>query len=130
MIEEFSLKDRESRASHHLKVHAFLMLERVASSKEFLISVLLEAEGKFIGKTSLGTVTEGQEIWLSLLWDKPQQRFVGSYQAAGSKPIVSFVPFTLPAAADATIPTDFSMLKNFVLNSARNNAALADESKN
>jgi hypothetical protein len=118
------------KGSPHLEVQAFLILERVASSKEFLVSVLFEAEGKFIGKTFLGTVTEGQEILLSLCWDKPQQRFVASSQAAGSKPIVSFVPFTLPGAVDATIPTDFSMLKNFVLNSARNNAAQAHENKN
>jgi len=42
------------------------MLKRVAGSKDLLVSVLLQAEGKFIGEGSLGTVVEGQEIWLSL----------------------------------------------------------------
>jgi len=121
---------KDSGANRHLKVHAFLMLERAASSKEFLISVLLEAEGKFIGKTSLGTVTEGQEIVLSLRWDQPQKRFVASSRAAGSTPILSFIPFASPGAADPIAPSDFSMLKNFVLNSARNNAAQAHENKN
>jgi len=85
-------------ASHHLEVQAFLMLERVAGSKEFLVSVLLQADGQFIGKTSLGTVAEGQEILLSLRWDKPKQRFVASSQAAGSAPVLSFIPFASPGA--------------------------------
>jgi hypothetical protein len=121
---------KETGSSHHLKVQAFLMLERVAGSNEFLISVVFQAEGQFLGKTSLGTIAEGQEVLLSLCWDKPQQRFVASSQAAGSKPIVPFVPFTLPAAVDAAIPAEFSMLKNFVLNSATKNAAQAHENKN
>ncbi len=89
---------RDNAASHRLEVHAFLMLERVAGSKEFLVSVLLQADGQFIGKTSLGTATEGQEILLSLRWDKPKQRFVASSQAAGSAPVLSFIPFSSPGA--------------------------------
>jgi hypothetical protein len=95
-MKEFSLKD--TVASHHLEVQAFLTLERVAGSKDFLISVLLQAEGQFIGKTSLGTVAEGEEILLSLRWDQPKQRFVASSQAAGSTPILSFIPFPSPGA--------------------------------
>lgn len=121
---------KDSGANRHLKVHAFLMLERAASSKEFLISVLLEAEGKFIGKTSLGTVTEGQEIVLSLRWDQPQKRFVASSRAAGSTPILSFIPFASPGAADPIAPSDFSMAKNFVLNSGVSNNTEIHENKN
>src|SRR5260370_10169506 len=84
--------------SHRLEVQDLLMLERVAGSKEFLVSVLLQADSQFIGKTSLGTVTEGQEILLSLRWDKPKQRFVASSQAAGSVPVLSFIPFASPGA--------------------------------
>jgi hypothetical protein len=91
------LKDIESSASHHLEVQAFLMLERVAG-QEFLISVLLQADGQFIGKTSLGTVTEGQEIWLSLRWDQPEERFVATAQSAASAPVLSFIPFASPGA--------------------------------
>ncbi len=98
IIEEFSLKDKESSASHRLEVEAFLMLERVAGSKEFLVSVVLQADGQFIGKTSLGTAAEGQEILLSLRWDKPRQRFVASSQAAGNMPVLSFIPFASPGA--------------------------------
>jgi len=39
--------------SHRLEVQAFLILERVFGSKEFRVSVLLHADGQFIGKTSL-----------------------------------------------------------------------------
>lgn len=85
-----------ARKKHHLEVQAFLILERIAGSNEFLVSVLLQAEGQFIGKASLGTVAEGQEIFLSLRWDKPRQRFVASSQAAGSVPILSFIPFAPP----------------------------------
>src|SRR3989442_12471161 len=93
---EFSLKD--SGTSHRLEVQAFLILERVPGSKEFLVSVLLQADGQFIGKTSLGTAAEGQEILLSLRWDKPKQRFVASSQAVGSAPFLSFIPFSSPGA--------------------------------
>src|SRR5579859_616322 len=79
--EEIPLK--VGKGSQHIEVQAFLILERVTDSKHFLISVLLQSGGRFIGKTSRGTVTEGQEIWLSLRWDQPQQRFVASSQAAG-----------------------------------------------
>ncbi len=92
------MKDNDSVTNHRLEVQAFLMLERVAGSKEFLVSVLLQADGQFIGKTSLGTAAEGQEILLSLRWDKPKQRFVASSQAAGSVPVLSFIPFSSPGA--------------------------------
>src|SRR6266481_3430988 len=124
---EFSLKD--SGTTHRLEVQAFLILERVAGSKEFLVSVLLQADGQFIGKTSLGTVTEGQEILLTLRWDKPKQRFVASSQATGSVPILSFIPFASPGAAAAIVPPDFSMAKSFVLNSGGSNNAEAHENK-
>lgn len=107
-------------ASHRSKVHAFLILERVPGSKEFLVSVLLQADGRYIGQTSLGIVAEGQEILLSLSWDQPMQRFVASAQAAGSVPILSFIPFTSPSTADNIVSAEFSMAKRFVLNSATN----------
>jgi len=125
---EFSLKD--SGTTHRLEVQAFLILERVAGSKEFLVSVLLQADGQFIGKTSLGTVAEGQEILLSLRWDQPRQRFVASSQVAGSVPILSFIPFASPDAADALVPPEFSMVKNFVLNSDSSNNTEAHENQN
>jgi hypothetical protein len=108
---------RDNGASHHMEVQAFLILERAPGSREFDVSVLLRADGLFIGKTSLGTVAEGQQILLSLRWDQPKQRFVASSQAAGGVPILSFIPFASPMAADAIVPPDFSMSKNFVLNS-------------
>lgn len=90
--------------SQRLEVQAFLILERIAGSKDFLISVLLQSDGRFIGKSSLGTVAEDKEISLSLGWDKPRQRFVASSQVAGSTPILSFVPFVSPSAAPAVVP--------------------------
>jgi hypothetical protein len=128
VVKEFSLKDRS--ASHHLEVQAFLILERVGDSRDFIVSVLLQAEGQFIGKASLGTVAEGQEIWLSLRWDQPTLRFVASSQAAGGVPILSFIPFSSPVAADAIVPPDFSMSKNFVLNSDVSNDTEAQENHN
>lgn len=120
----------QSGAGHCLKVDAFLVLERVASSKEFLVSALLQANGQFFGKTSLGIVAEGQEILLSLRWDKPKQRFVASSQAAGGTPILSFIPFTLPGAAHDAIPPEFSMAKSFVVNSGVSSNAEAHENQN
>ena len=111
---------RDNGASHRLEVQAFLILERVPGSKEFDVSVLLQANGQFIGKTPLGTVAEGREILLSLRWDKPRQRFVASSKAAGSMPVLSFIPFASSVAADVIVPSDFSMAKSFVLNSATN----------
>ncbi len=116
---------RDRVASHGEKVHAFLILERVSGSKEFLVSVLLQADGQLIGQTSLGIVAGGQEILLSLSWDQPMQRFVASSQAAGSGPILSFIPFASPGAADSIVPSGFSMAKSFVLNSAAHDAAEA-----
>ena len=116
---EFTLKDKDSGASHQVKVHAFLILERVADSKESLVSVLLQADGRCIGQTSMGIVAEGQEILLSLCWDKLKQHFVASSQVAGNEPILSFIPFALPGAADP-VPADFSMAKRFVLNPSTN----------
>lgn len=118
-----------SGATHHLKVHAFLIVERLAGSKEFLVSVLLRADGQFIGKTSLGTVAEGQEILLSLRWDQPSQRFVASSRAGGGVPILSFIPCVSPMTTDATIPPDFSMSKDFLLNSAGSNNAQTQEAR-
>jgi len=111
---------RDNGASHHLEVQAFLILERVADSKEFLVSVLLQADGRCIGQTSLGIVAEGQEVLLSLSWDQPMQRFVASSQAAGSVPILSFIPFTSSGTAHDAVSPEFSMAKSFVLNSATN----------
>jgi hypothetical protein len=120
----------QSGAGHCLKVDAFLVLERVASSKEFLVSALLQANGQFFGKTSLGIVAEGQEILLSLRWDKPKQRFVASSQAAGGTPILSFIPFKLPGAAHDAVPPDFSMAKSFVVNSDVSSNSEAHENQN
>ena len=121
---------KDSGTTHRLEVQAFLILERVAGSKEFLVSVLLQADGQFIGTTSLGTVAEGQEILLSLRWDQPRQRFVASSQVAGSVPILSFIPFASPDTADALVPPEFSMVKNFVLNSDSSNNTEAHENQN
>jgi hypothetical protein len=115
--------------SHRLEVQAFLILERVPGSKEFRVSVLLQADGQFIGKTSLGTAAEGQEILLSLRWDKPKQHFVASSQAAGGVPVQSFIPFASSVAGNALVPSDYSMAKSFVLNAAPNDPAKACESK-
>jgi len=109
---------KDSGSSHHLEVQAFLILERVADSQEFVVSVLLQADGQFIGKTSLGTAAAGKEILLSLRWDKPRQRFVASSQAAGSAPVLSFIPFAPPDAPSDVLPLEFSMSKNIMLNSA------------
>src|SRR6266481_8372164 len=130
MQKEFSLKDKDSTANHHLEVQAFLILERVAGSESFEVSVLLRADGRFIGKSSMGTVAEGQEILLCLRWNQPRQRFVASSRAAGSMPILSFIPFASPGAAHDVVPPEFSMEKSFVLNSGGNNNAQAHEIKN
>jgi hypothetical protein len=109
-------------------VQAFLILERVAGSKEFLLSVLLQSNQHFIGKSSLGTVAEGQKISLSLRWDEPRRRFVATAQTAEGAPILSFIPFASPRTADGIAPREFSMEK-FVRNSRDNkseaHAALA-----
>jgi hypothetical protein len=128
VAKEFALKD--CGASHRLKVQAFLILERVADSKEFVVSVLLELDGQFIGKTSLGTVAEGKEILLSLRWDQPTQRFVASSQVAGGAPILSFIPFAQLGAADALVPPEFSMVKNFVLKSDLSSNTETHENQN
>ncbi len=96
----------DSRASRHLEVQAFLILERLAGSNEFLISVLLQAEGEFIGKTSLGTVAEGQELLLSLRWDQPQQHFVVSSESAEGKPVLAFIPFASSGTDRLPFPPD------------------------
>ena len=114
----------------NINVQAFLILERVARSKEFVVSVLLQADGKFIGKSSLGIVAEGQEILLSLRWDQPRQRFVASSQAAGRVPILSFIPFAPPGAVRAIVPPEFSMAKKFVLNSDVIDPTEAHENQN
>ena len=113
-----------------LVVQAFLILERVAGSKEWGVSVLLLVDGQSLGKTSLGTVTEGQEILLSLRWDQPGQRFVASSQAAGSAPVLLFIPFSSPGAAVGFLPADFSKAKTFVLNSGVGNNKKVHEYKN
>jgi hypothetical protein len=118
------------KGSQRIEVKAFLILERIADSKDFLISVLLQSDGRFIAKSSLGTVAEGQEIWLSLRWDQPEERFVASSQEAGSVPILSFIPFALPGACRLPFPPDSPWRESFLLNSARNNAAHAHENKN
>ena len=120
---------RDSVASRHLEVQPFLILERVAGSKEFIVSVLLQADGQFIGKSSLGIVAEGQEILLSLRWDKPRQRFIASSQAAGTVPVLSFIPFTSPGAGDALNPPEFSIAKKFVLNTDSSYNTEAHENK-
>ena len=121
---------RDSGSSQRLEVQAFLILERVAGSKDFAVSVLLYADGQSIGKTSLGTVAECQEILLSLRWDRQGQRFVASSEAAGSTPVLSFIPFRSPDAASDLLPADFSMAKTFVLNSGVGNNTEIHENKN
>lgn len=127
MIKEFALK--LNGTDYRLEVQAFLMLERVAGSKQFLVSLLLLADRRFIGKTSLGTAAEGQRILLSLRWDQPRQRFVASSQTAGSEPVLSFIPFASARSADAVVPADFSLEKSFVLNSHVNNSTGSHENR-
>ena len=76
---------------------------------------LLQADGQFIGKTSLGTAVEGQEILLFLRWDKPRQRFVASSQAVGSAPVLSFIIFVAWRVPIA-IFSGFAMAESLVLN--------------
>jgi len=128
MIREFSLKINS--ANRCLEVQAFLILERVPGSKEFRVSVLLQSEGQFIGKASLGTAAEGHEVLLSLRWDKPRQRFVASSQAAGSVPVLSFIPFAPPDAPGDVVPLEFSITKKLILNSAVSNNTEAPENQN
>ena len=122
---------KNSGPSHRLEVRAFLILERVTDSKSFGVSILLlQADGRSIGKTPLGSVAEGQEILLTLRWDQPQQRFEASSEAAGSAPILSFIPFKSPGAADGLLPAEFSIGKNCVLKSCVITNKEVDESKN
>jgi hypothetical protein len=65
-----------------------------------------------------------------LRWDLPRQRFVASSQAAGSVPILSFIAFSSPDAANDVVPLEFSMAKNFVLNSGVSNNWEVHENKN
>ena len=118
---------RADDAIHRLEVQAFLILERVADSKDYLVSAILRANGQFIGQTSLGVVAEGQEILFSLNWDQPTQRFVASTQAAGNAPTLSFIPFASPVSALDVVPPEFSMVKSFVLNSGANTKSEAHE---
>jgi hypothetical protein len=76
-------------ASSYVNVEAYVTLERVAGSESFDVSVVLQAGGQFIGKISLGTVDEGEQVLLSLRWDEPTHRFVVSSQRPG--PIISYV---------------------------------------
>lgn len=114
----------------NLNVQAFLILERVAGREAFEVSALLRAGGRFIGKTSLGTVAEGQEILLSLDWDEPNSRFVLSSQAAGSLPVLSFIPFAWPGVADALVPLKLPIMKSFVVHSDVTENTEAHENKN
>lgn len=116
---------RVTNVSPRLEVRAFLTLERVATSQEFLLSVLLQSDHQFIGKSSLGTVAEGQEISLSLDWDEPRQRFVATAQTAGGAPIQSFIPFASSRATDAIAPREFSIGK-CVSNSSNNRTEAHD----
>lgn len=110
---------RVGHGSQRLEVQAFLILERVAGSKEFLLSVLLQSDGQFIGKSSLGTVAEGQKISLALRWEGPRQRFVATSQTEGRAPILAFIPFASSRAADSIAPGESAMEK-FVRNSGNN----------
>jgi hypothetical protein len=121
---------KDSRARQRLEVQAFLILERIAGSKELLVSVLLQAHGQFVGKTSLGTVVEGQEILLSLCWGKPRQRFVASAQEVGGVPILSFIPFASPGACRLPFSADSRWAKSFEPNSDVNNNTDTDENQN
>lgn len=114
----------------NLSVQAFLIFNRIIGREAFEVSVLLQAGGRFIGKTSLGTVTEGQETLLSLDWDEPNSRFVLSSQAAGSLPVLSFIPFAAPGVTDAIVPPGFSIVKRLVLHSDVTGNTGAHENKN
>ena len=55
---------------------------------------------------------------------------MASSQAAGGVPILSFIPFASPDAADALVPPEFSMVKNFVLHSDSSKNTEAHENQN
>lgn len=123
--EELTL--RADDANHHMEVQAFLILERVPGSKDYVVSAILRANGQFIGQTSLGVVAEGQEVLFSVNWDQPLKRFVASSQAAGNAPTLSFIPFASPGSAHDVVPHEFSMVKSFVLKSGANTKSEAHE---
>jgi hypothetical protein len=115
-------------ASSYVNVQAFVTLERVAASESFDVSVVLQAGGQSIGKISLGTVAEGEQVLLSLSWDEPYNRFVVSSQRPGATPTESFIPLALPEPTQTAVPSEFS--RNFVLNLDGNNATEGHENKN
>src|SRR6266576_3222947 len=63
-------------------------------------------------------------------WDQPRQRFVASSQAAGSAPILSFIPFALPGDAHDAVAPEFSMVKNFELKLDVSNNTETHENQN
>jgi len=89
---------KSSGPSRHVEVQALLILDRIAGSEAFEISVLLRSDGQFIGRTSLGIVAEEEQVVLSLRWDEPNHRFVASSQRPGAAPTESFVPFAARGA--------------------------------
>jgi hypothetical protein len=120
---------KNSGSSHRLEVRAFLILERAAGSKGFGVSVLLQAEGRSIGKTSLGSVAEGQEILPSLRWDQQWQCFVEVLRLREALPF-SGLSFRSPGAADPSPLAEFLMTQNCVLNSGVIKNKELDECKN
>jgi hypothetical protein len=114
----------------NLSVQAFLLFNRITGRDAFEVSVLLQVGGRCIGKTSVGTVAEGQEVLLSLDWDQVNSRFVASSQVAGSLPVLSFIPFAAPGVTDAVVPPEFSIAKRLVLHSDVTENTEAHENKN
>jgi len=114
----------------NLSVQAFLVFNRIIGREAFEVSVLLQAGGRFIGKTSLGTVAEGQEVWVSLGWDQTNSRFVASSQVAGSLPVLSFIPFVALGVTNVAVPPEFSIAKRLVLHSDVTGNTEAHEHKN
>ena len=89
--------------SVNLNVQAFLTFERVAGCNAFEVSVLLQADEQFIGKTSLGTVAGGKKSycprvgtsrdnvsWAALSQPEPSQSCPSSHLHRLGRPTLLF----------------------------------------
>ena len=99
-------------------VQAYVIIDRTASSSPGLTASAFLSTGyvNFFGNVSLGSVSEGETVRVTLRWDASGNQFVASLTHRGQQPIIAAIPYTQANALPPAIPQVLLGVRNFVPN--------------
>ncbi len=87
-----------------------------APKNELTATGVLSTAGQYFAGADLGTLRVGEEVIVSLRWDRPNHRFIAGLKKLGAPPTVGFMPYSETEAAPPVYPLKEIGVRNFVPN--------------